>query len=454
MIKSLILRIYLPIFCLIQISYSYEIIKKRTEAENPTRFNTIFAPVFSNYTFYDYTNLDCLIAWGSFNEDTRDLIKYAHERGTEVQFLYGDPGVGYLNDSDYRKKKIDEYVKIVTDWQIDGINFDFEDELRGHEKDDWVTFMDELKQEFNKLPSAEGSPEGTSIKITMDVAWTPGELWCAGGRCYPAYKISEVIDYLIIMGYDAEEDWWGRNSYGHATDPYYRLFQGLREYMDCLEIPPYKLILASPWYSWKMACKPADEQEPVEKRPPGREFQCNRYPLPKDRVNKDAKHTDFKLILEAFYDFEHRCDAYGNKIDDPKNFYHYSEIEDSYYFHVLNIVRNDTTDEIIDETIVEYWTTALLNDYKPYQNRLQLVIDSGVSGSGLWRPDSLKYDDELDGTNPEMDEIHRQFNKDMWKIYTEMAENFTPLQYNPYPWDEYLTSLCRKYIDLYVPPDP
>ena len=430
--------------------------------QNPPRFNTIFARARDqNYTYYDYTNLDCIVAWGPFEESTKELIKYAHERNTEVQFLYGDPGVHYLNDSEYRKKKVDEYVKIVKDWQIDGINFDFEGDLRGQaEKDDFVRFLDELKQEFNKLPSAEGSPEGTSIKLTMDVPWTPGEVWCVGGRCYPAFKISEVIDYLIIMGYDAEEDWWGRNSYGHATDPYYRMYQGLREYMDCLQIPPHKLILASPWYSWQMACKPADEQEPMSKRPPGREFQCNRYPLPKDREDKDAKHMDFKFIIDNFYDFENRCDAYGNKIidhypdQDPANFYHYSEIEDSYYFHSLKVTKNETTDEIIDKTIVEYWTTALLNNYQPYKNRLQLVIDSGISGSGLWRPDSIRYEDLLDGTNPELDDIHRQFSADMWEVYTSMAEDYKPQIYNPYPWEEYLTSLCRKYIDVYVSPDP
>merc|ERR1712038_1769365 len=206
-------------------------------------------------------------------------------------------------------------------------------------KDNWVLFLQELSIEFAALNPPR--------KITLAIPWSPAATNCLDGRCYPFKKLAKVVDYMIIMGYDAEEDWWGVNHYGHSTTPYYRLYQGLREYIDCLEIPPYKLSLAVPWYSFKVDC--ITRQEEPEERSKDRMYQCTRRSLQEDGAIK----TDYKYQIASFMDFENRVDAQGNDMSQNAFFnFHYSDVEDSFYFHT-KVPDKRPTD------VKEHWVTAL-----------------------------------------------------------------------------------------------
>merc|ERR1719219_131394 len=236
--------------------------------------------------------------------------------------------------------------------------------------------------------------------------------------------MTEVLDYAIIMGYDAEEDWWGANTWGHATDPYYRLKQGLREYIDCLNIAPEKFTLALPWYSWKIKCE--DAQPARERKPKGREDQCQTARF------STRSHSRYSAQIEYLLDYENRVDSFGNSMtEEAKNGeVFYSDVEGSFYFHWKDPA---------EQTIWELWMNAIPGNFTLLEKRYQLVVDSGVAGLGLWTSSRLNYASE----NP----IIQEYNAEMWRLYTKYSAMIEPKETNQFDDDYWLVSLCRKFRD-------
>jgi len=313
----------------------------------------------------------------------------------------------------------------VINNNFDGINFDFEGETFGNEaKDKWVIFLSELNTELKQLDPPKG--------LTVAIPFTPIEIFCLDGRCYPFKRIAEVVDFMVIMGYDAEEDWWGANHYGHATDPYYRIYQGIRQFIDCLEIPPYKITLAVPWYSWTIEC--LTRQDPPEMKSKDRQFQCSRRSF-----QSGDSHTDWKTQLGYFFDYENRVDYQGNDMsENAENNYLYSDVEDSFYFHTK--VPGSRPVQIL-----EHWMTAVPGNYTPYENRLKLAVDAGLSGLGLWSVKKLNYE------NPRND-LENEFNMKMWELFGKYSWMIRGLDENPFAEESYINNMCRPLLDLYVEP--
>ena len=373
-----------------------------------------------NYTYIDYEAVDCLLAWGEVKDD---LIKYAHDRNTEVQPMTGDPGISKFTNRTFMYETIQTFVEEVKNRNYDGWNFDFEgDTYTPQMKENWVAFLNGLKNEFQKFSPPK--------KITVAIPFSPMEIYCLDGRCYPYTKMVNIIDYFVIMGYDAEEDWWSLNHYGHSTDPFYRLYKGLREYIDCLELPPYKFILALPWYNWKIKC--LKNQEPTDgNRPKDRKYQCSKRSL-----NEYDDKLNYKTTVRAFQDVKNRVDAQGNDISkDAPNNYYWSEVEDSFYFHVKD--PNHPRD------IYEYWINAVPGNFTPWVRKLQLAVDSGMSGLGLWATHHLDYENY-------QSQEEKEFNDEMWKTFREYSSKLKPLVDSPFKNDEYMESWCRRYWDRYV----
>ena len=388
------------------------------------RFTTVWTRGSDkNYTYINYDEVDTVIAWGN---PEPELVEYVHSKNTKVQWMEGDPGISQFTNETFMLERVDYYVNKVLERDFDGINFDFEGSTYTQEsKDNWVKFLTVLNQEFKKLTPPK--------YVTIDIPWTPSELWCLGGRCYPVKDLADAVDYMIIMGYDAEEDWWGGNVFKHTTDPYYRIHQGLREYIDCLEIPPYKLTLGLPWYSFNAKCNKNQPEKGTHH--PDREYQCLRK-----RFSKEDEKLEYMNMLPKFLDFENRVDTWGNSMaENAANNYFYSKVEDSFFFH-----WKDPESSKLRPDIYEYWMDAVPGNYTPYERRLQLAVDSGVSGLGLWRTDALDHEAESDA--------EQEYNAQMWKLYSEYSAKMKPSYTSNFNQDdEYLIGLCRKYRDRPVP---
>lgn len=261
--------------------------------------------------------------------------------------------------------------------------------------------------------------------FTFDIAWSPAATNCLDGRCYPVKKIAQVIDYLIIMGYDAEEDWWGGNSWGHSTDAFYRIKQGLREYVDCLRLPPNKMVLAFPWYGWSSQC---DNKQPTqEQKPRDRQYQCQL------QMFRNREHIHFGPALQKYFDYENRVDSQGQSLSQNYTAF-YNDVENSY-----NFFWKDPNDPL-GRKIYEIFIDAIPENYSQLHYRYQeLVANSGVAGIGLFNSDHLDY--------ASGDARVQEFNQQVWSIFNEYGGKISPAEKSIFPDDYWMKQVCRKFRD-------
>lgn len=138
-----------------------------------------------------------------------------------------------LNSYVLRTKVIDNIVKLAINYELDGINLDFEN-MNTSDKDVFSRFVIELKP---KLQEA-------GINLSVDVtAPDGGSNW---SNCYDRNVIGDVADYIVFMAYD---------QYGiSATDPgttagYNWVETSLKKFIDREEIDSKKIILGIPFYT-------------------------------------------------------------------------------------------------------------------------------------------------------------------------------------------------------------
>ena len=106
---------------------------------------------------------------------------------------------------------------------------------------------------------------------------------------------------------------------------------------------------------------------------------------------------------------------------------------DSFYFHTKQ-----------GRDVLEHWMTAVPGNYTPYENRLKLVVDAGLSGLGLWSVKKIDYASE--------NELEVEFNQNMWGLFKKYGKMIKPKAENPFVEEEYINNMCREFWDRYVKP--
>lgn len=167
-----------------------------------------------------------------------EYIKWAKNNNYEVWPMfsnnsYKETTSKILNSYELRTKVIDNIVKLAINYNLDGINLDFEN-MNTSDKDVFSRFVIELKP---KLQEA-------GIILSVDVtAPDGGSNW---SNCYDRNVIGDVADYIVFMAYD---------QYGvSATDPgttagYNWVETSLKKFIDREEIDSNKIILGIPFYT-------------------------------------------------------------------------------------------------------------------------------------------------------------------------------------------------------------
>lgn len=171
-----------------------------------------------------------------------NYIEWAHQNGYKVWAMVQNDGMKattseILNDYKLRERLINNIVELTTSYNLDGINIDFE-YMNESDKDMFSQFIIELAprlKEFGKVLSVDvtapdGSPE-----------WS---------LCYNRYKIAQVADYIIFMGYDQ----YGISSNKEGTTAGADWVEvNIKKFLGQEGVESNKLILGMPFYTrlWK-----------------------------------------------------------------------------------------------------------------------------------------------------------------------------------------------------------
>ena len=176
-----------------------------------------------------------------FDKGNQDYVKENHALGYKIWPLIDnsfDPDLTHelLSSSIARENLIKNISNIYREYNVDGINIDFEN-VHLKDKDLLTQFVRELYpifKEKNMVVSMDISPISTS------------ENW---SLCFDRLELSKTVDYLMLMAYDQH---WATSPVAGSVAEYTWVEDSIIKVLD--EISNEKLILGIPFYTrlWKI----------------------------------------------------------------------------------------------------------------------------------------------------------------------------------------------------------
>ena len=205
----------------------------------------------TTYLYYDYSALSH-IAYFSYEVDTATggytsihswnstpVIDYAHLRGTKVLLTVTNFGTSrnteLLTDTIKQKFLINNIISLLKSRNGDGVNFDLES-ISASQRNNLVSFIDRAV-----IMIKTALPEAEISLATPAVDWT---------GAWDFKKLSELCDYLIVMGYNY---FWSGSSTAGPVAPLdredYNVTRTVNTYLGA-GVAPEKLFLGVPWYGY------------------------------------------------------------------------------------------------------------------------------------------------------------------------------------------------------------
>ena len=172
-------------------------------------------------------------------ESGKKYIEWAHSNGYKVWPAIQNDEAGIkvtstiLNSYTKRQELIENIVEACVEYQLDGINIDFENMYQA-DKDKFSRFIIELDPRMKEL----------GVVLSVDVTAPDGsETW---SLCFDRNVIGDVADYIIFMAYDQ----YGTSSNKSGTTAGYDWVNlSLNKFLKTEEIESNKIILAIPLYT-------------------------------------------------------------------------------------------------------------------------------------------------------------------------------------------------------------
>ena len=175
-------------------------------------------------------------------EEGKAYIKWAKENGYKIWTMVSNAFAAkeslnitsnIMNSYEARKNLIESIVSKCVEYELDGINLDFEN-MKAEDKDMYSRFIIELEPRLKEI----------GMVLSVDVtAPDGGETW---SMCFDRHVIGDVADYIIFMAYDQN----GVSSKKPGTTAGYNWIKlNLVKFLQTEEIDPDKLILAVPFYT-------------------------------------------------------------------------------------------------------------------------------------------------------------------------------------------------------------
>lgn len=175
-------------------------------------------------------------------ESGESYIKWAKTNGYQIWPKFSnetlestiDEFSEIINDYELRKIMVDDIVKYVEKYELDGINLDFEYMYKA-DKDAFSKFVVELAPRLRAVGAC------LSVDVT---APNGGDNW---SLCYDRKTIADAADYIVFMGYDQ----YGAYTVG-TTSGYSWVDNSINEMLKA-NVPAEKLVLGLPFYTklWK-----------------------------------------------------------------------------------------------------------------------------------------------------------------------------------------------------------
>ena len=180
---------------------------------------------------------------GALNENVGDAgkayIEWAHSNGYKVWPMLSNAEAGIritsniLNSYTKRQELIQSIVEKCAQYDIDGINVDFENMYEA-DKDKFSRFIIELVPRMQEM----------DIVVSVDVTAPDGDPnW---SLCYDRNVIGDVADYLVFMAYDQ----YGTSSTRPGTTAGLNWIEtSLKKIIEYDEVDTEKIILGMPFYT-------------------------------------------------------------------------------------------------------------------------------------------------------------------------------------------------------------
>ncbi|GAB1598697.1 di-N-acetylchitobiase-like [Argonauta hians] len=302
-------------------------------------------PSEKSWLKYDWEKVTSIVTFGYMNTK---LMCHAHKHNVKVIHLANYPFEQLLNAT-YRKQWIKEKISLVQAHHYDGINFDFEHPL--------LLTRDDLRHALTKLVNQTSlmfKRINTNYQVTFDVSWNPH---CVDRRCYDAYALSTVTDFLFIMSYDQRSQIFGPCVAGPNSN-YFLTKSGIDEYLK-MRIPSRKLVLGVPWYGYNYHCEMLSNNICSIKSVPFRGMNCS------DAAGKQFRYSDIETVF----------------LKKSKTGKQWDSLSESPYFTYFTQESKNSSYQV--------W----YDDPKSLSLKYKLARYLNLHGVGMWNADCVDYDD-------------------------------------------------------------
>ena len=176
----------------------------------------------------------------NIGEEGESYIDWAHSNGYQVWAMVQNAGSGMMdvtseimNHYDNRQALIEKIVEGCMEYNLDGINIDFEN-MKKEDIDLFSRFIIELEPRLKEIGAV----------LSVDVTAPDGsDTW---SLCFDRTVLGDVADYLIFMAYDQ----YGASSDQAGTTAGYNWIElNIKKFLETYEVESEKLVLAIPLYA-------------------------------------------------------------------------------------------------------------------------------------------------------------------------------------------------------------
>ncbi|GAB2875521.1 hypothetical protein GCM10027180_02400 [Microbulbifer echini] len=218
-------------------------------------------PFWHPYSQYD-SSKQAEVCQG-WNDQESGFVKSVHDDGAKAILSVGgwtlSHKVSEMMESDTaRAAFIENAVTLLTDWDFDGLDLDFEypgytpNGGRSIDKDNFTALLRELRARFDEVEAETGK----NLELTAAVACGPS----IAKEGYDFAEVGAILDYVNLMTYDFGGDW---DSVAQHTSPLFPYEGQVNEGFDaesCRDmwmsegnIPSEKIILGMSHYGRSVA---------------------------------------------------------------------------------------------------------------------------------------------------------------------------------------------------------
>ena len=215
--------------------YYSEYVSAPTRTGKITGVNVV-SPSFFYMTKYSTTNV-----YENVGNEGIAYVNWAHGNGYQVWPMFTNSNMSETSKmlSDYKSREtvINQIIKYIKQYNLDGINIDFEG-MYETDKDNFSRLLIEIRPRLNEIGAV----------LSVDVTAPDGAPeW---SLCYDRYTIGKVVDYVMFMAYDQ----YGVSATKAGTTAGHNWVEAnVKKFLGQEEVKAEKIILGIPFYTrvWK-----------------------------------------------------------------------------------------------------------------------------------------------------------------------------------------------------------